>query len=91
MPQEKQREFSAQAQQAFRQMLYHKVAMWDASNDLEKLLPCEVDTGQMDNIAANIGPADEVLSMSDDELLATMQDWMSDPDHARFYDEEDEA
>jgi hypothetical protein len=89
MPQEKQREFSAEAQQAFRQMLYHKVAMWDASGDLESLLSCEVDTGQLDYLATNFGPADEVLAMSDDDLLATMQDWMSDPDHADFYEEDD--
>ncbi len=89
MPQEKQREFSIEAQQAFRQMLYHKLAMWDASNDLEKLLPCEVDTCQLDNIAASFDAADEVLAMDDAALLETMQGWMSDEENARFYDEED--
>ncbi len=91
MPQAKQREFSAEARQAFRQMLYHKVAMWDASGDLESALTCEVDTGQLDYLAADFGPADEVLAMSDEELLERMQDWMADPDHATFYDEEDVA
>jgi hypothetical protein len=84
------REFSVQAQQAFRQMLYHKVAMWDASGDLESALKCEVDTGQLDYLAADFGPADEVLAMSDDDILERMQDWMADSDHARYYDEEDE-
>jgi hypothetical protein len=84
------RTFTAEAQAAFRQMLYHKVAMWDASNDLEAALPCEVDTGQLDYLAFCFGPADEVLSMTAEELLETMQDWMSDPEHARFYEEEDD-
>jgi len=84
------RTFSVEAQVAFRQMLYHKVAMWDASGDLESLIPCEVDTGQLDYLATDFGPAEEVLTMSDEELLERMQDWMSDPEHARFYEAEDD-
>jgi len=87
MGQETPREFSLEAQKAFRQMLYHKVAMWDAAGDLESALTCEVDTGEMDDLAVRFGPADEVIEMSDDELLETMRDWMSDPKHADFYDE----
>jgi|688.fasta_scaffold564071_2 hypothetical protein len=82
------RTFSAEAQRAFRQMLYHKVAMWDAGGDLEKLLTCEVDTGQLDYLASGFGPADELLAMDDEALLEIMQDWMSDPEHARFYPED---
>ena len=86
----KTRTFSADAQAAFRQMLYHKVAMWDASSDLEAAISCEVDTGRLDNLAVDFGPAEEVLTMDADDLLERMEDWMSDPDHARFYEEEDE-
>ncbi len=88
MSREKHSEFSAEAQQAFRMMLYHKIAMWDAAGDLESVATCEVDTGQLDHLAAGFGPAREVLAMSDEELLETMQDWMSDEDHAQFYEKE---
>ena len=84
------RTFSVEAMAAFRQMLYHKVAMWDASSALESALPCEVDTGQLDYLASSFGPADEVFAMSAKDLLEIMQDWMSDPEHARFYEEEDD-
>jgi len=79
--------FSAEAMLAFRKMLYHKVAMWDASSDLESAALCEVDTGQLDYLASSFGPADEILHMDDADLLQTMQDWMSDPDNATFYEE----
>lgn len=89
MSSETKREFSPEAQAAFRQMLYHKLAMWDASSDLENLLGCEVDTGMLDSLASEFGPADDALGLPDPELLETMQDWMSDPDHATFYEEDE--
>jgi hypothetical protein len=83
------RTFSAEAMLAFRKMLYHKVAMWDASSDLESAALCEVDTGQLDYLASSFGPADEILHMDDTDLLQTMQDWMSDEDNATFYEEDE--
>jgi hypothetical protein len=47
-----------------------------------------VDTGQLDYLASGFGPADELLAMDDEALLEIMQDWMSDPEHARFYPED---
>ena len=83
------REFSPEAQAVFRQMLYHKVAMWDAAFELEELLSCEVDTQQLDYLASDFGPAGDVLAMADPDLLATMQEWMSDPEHATFSEEDE--
>jgi hypothetical protein len=78
------RTFTADAQVAFRQMLYHKVAMWDAASDLEDAINGEVDTGQLDYLASSFGPAAEVLRMPEALLLEYMQDWMADPEHATF-------
>ena len=89
MPTNKPRSFSAEAQAAFRQMLYHKVAMWDAASDLEAAISGEVDTAQLDHLAADFGPAEEVLAMDDAELLERMEDWMSDTEHARYEEEEE--
>jgi hypothetical protein len=40
-------------------------------------------------LASSFGPADEILHMDDADLLQTMQDWMSDPDNATFYEEDE--
>lgn len=89
MTADESRTFSADAMLAFRKMLYHKVAMWDASSDLEAAATCEVDTGQLDYLASSFGPADEIIHMNDSDLLMTMQEWMSDPEHATFYEEDE--
>jgi len=82
--------FSDAALQAFRRMMYHKVAMWDAAFNLEAAINGEVDTGQLDSLAAGFGSTADVLYMPRKDLLNVMTEWMSDPDHATFYEEEGE-
>ncbi len=85
------KQFSAEAKDAFRQMLYHKLYMWDEALRLERSLTCEVDTGALDYLASSFGEAREVLGMDDEALVEVMQDWLSDESHARFYEETSNA
>ena len=59
-------EYSEKALQALREMIFHKLRLWDAASRLEEELGVEVETGDRlsELIAAGFSDADEALRLS---------------------------
>ena len=57
---------------ALRQVVYHKLKMWDASRDAEKLVGgnTEFDTGsdELDYLCASLNDADDALKLTEEDL-----------------------
>jgi hypothetical protein len=68
------REFrlTPEALAAFHSMMFHKLSLWDAALDLERLIGFEVDTGAMDDLAACLGEPHTSSNLT----LSDLNDWL---------------
>lgn len=59
-----------------RQTAYHKLKSWDESLKAENLVGCDIDTGgeHFDEWLAACANAEEVLTLSDDEILGFFEE-----------------
>lgn len=62
-----------EAIQALRQVIFHKLKMWDASLKAEEALGVDIDTSTPDGFAASINEAEDALSLSEQDLTEAFQ------------------
>ena len=63
------KEMNETAFQHLREVIYHKVMMWDASNAAENLLGREIDTyGRLDDFCVGIDHAEDAMKLSESDL-----------------------
>ena len=64
-----QKEMNETAFQHLREIIYHKVKMWDASNAAENLLGREIDTyGHLDDFCVGIDHAEDAMKLTESDL-----------------------
>jgi hypothetical protein len=68
------KEITAEMVTEFREMVRHKLLMWDASTRLEQLLDLEVDTSDLDDLCACLDDADGIGEMELREYLANYEE-----------------
>lgn len=71
---------------AFQQMMFHKLQLWDRSCELEKAIGFDVDTRELDSLAACLGDPDTAFNLTEEDL----DDWLQDHAGDEPYEEEDE-
>jgi hypothetical protein len=54
--------------QHLREVIYHKLKMWDASNAAEKLLGREIDTGYIDDFCIGVDHAEDAMKLTESEI-----------------------
>lgn len=75
MSEERVTAFSKEARDAFRQMLHHKVAMWEAAHRFELASEWEIETETADFLATMYDSAGDLLKCDDIEISELLQAW----------------
>lgn len=58
----------AEAVHAFRQMVRHQLELWDAADDLERILKCEVSSNDIQSLAACFGEPATADKLTSEDL-----------------------
>lgn len=64
-----------EAVQAFRQMVRHQLELWDAASELERILKCEVDSGEIAGLAACFDEPDTADNLTAEDLREWLEDY----------------
>lgn len=64
---------------AFRRMVRHRLEVWDACSDLERILKCEVDSNGIDDLASGFDEPDTTNTLTADDLREWLEDYAGEP------------
>jgi hypothetical protein len=76
MSEERVPAFSKEARDAFRQMLHHKVAMWEAAHRFEMASGWEIETDTADFLVTMYDSAGDLLKCDDVEISELLRAWV---------------
>ena len=76
MSEERVPAFSKEAMDAFRQMLHHKVAMWEAAHRFEVASDWEIETDTADFLVTMYDSACDLLKCDDVEISELLRAWV---------------
>jgi hypothetical protein len=75
MSEERVPAFSKDARDAFRQLLHHKVAMWEAAHRFEEASGWEIETETADFLVTMYDSAGDLLKCDDIEISELLRAW----------------
>lgn len=73
------------ALRAFQQMMFHKLKLWDYSSELEHAIGFDVDSSELDSLAACLGKPDTAFDLTAEDL----DDWLQNHAGDEPYEQED--